>query len=179
MQEHRVIEKVLDATERMLWSGTTDRDFLTRALDFFRNYADRCHHAKEEGELFPVLETLGVPRQGGPIGCMLQEHDEGRHLLGVVADNLEAAQRGDRTATHNLHQAARRYVAMLRQHIQKEDNVLFVMADQLLGPDEQQQMLEAFDRAQRSDDGVARHERYESLAEELFQWEFAPASGKR
>ena len=173
--EHRVIEKVLDATERALWNDLIDRSFFEKALDFFRNFADGCHHAKEEDELFPVLETSGIPREGGPIGCMLKEHEEGRYLVRIITDNLDEAVEGDPEALHTLRKAATYYVALLREHIQKEDNVLFVLADQVLGPEEQKLMLTAFDRAERSNNNVGKHERYVALADELSQRALATA----
>ena len=170
--EHRVIEKVLDATERALRNGFIDRSFFEKALDFFRNFADGCHHAKEEDELFPALEKSGIPREGGPIGCMLKEHEEGRSFVRIIAHNLEAAAGGHHSAVGAVREAAASYVELLRQHIQKEDNVLFVMADQALGLDEQKLMLAAFDRAERSNGNCGKHGRYVALADELSQWAF-------
>lgn len=171
--EHRVIEKVLDATKRALRHTSIDRSFFEKALDFLRNFADGCHHAKEEDELFPALEKSGIPRDGGPIGCMLKEHEEGRSFVRTIADNLEAAAGGNRVAEGVLRQAAEGYVELLREHIQKEDNVLFVLADQALGPDEQKLLLAAFDLAERSNGNCRKHEQYVALADELSQWTFS------
>jgi hemerythrin-like domain-containing protein len=165
--EHRVIERGLDAMERQLTQSTIDREFFLKALDFFRSFADRCHHAKEEGELFPVLESAGVPRDGGPIGCMLAEHEQGRRLVGVMADHLDAAAEGDKVAEDTLRRAAANYIGLLRQHIQKEDHVLFVMADQIIGPEEQKLLLSVFDRAEQSNGNLGKHERYTAVADEL------------
>jgi len=167
--EHRVIEKVLDAAERRLRSAEVDRDFFLQALDFFQNFADGCHHAKEEDELFPVLEGAGIPQDGGPIEGLLRERQQGRYLLGLVRDNLDAASTGNKVAEMNLKLAATQYIAMLRQHIIKEDDVLFVMADHVLGPEEQKLMLDAFERAERKNGKAEKHERYLALAEELAQ----------
>jgi len=171
--EHRVIEKVLDAMERQLPREPIDREFFRQAIEFLRNFADGCHHAKEEVELFPVLESAGIPREGGPIGCMLHEHAQGRLLIGVIADNLDAAAHGDAAAAQDLHRAAAAYIDLLRQHIAKEDNVLFVLADEALGPQEQRLMREAFDRADRSQGCSTQHQHYVELAEELSQHSLA------
>lgn len=86
MTEHRAIERmlaVLDAAGGRLEAGERVRpDLLREAVDFVRNFADRCHHGKEEDNLFPRLEELGVRREGGPLGVMLFEHDEGRAFIG-------------------------------------------------------------------------------------------------
>lgn len=167
MQEHRVIETVLDAIEHVLARGSIEQSFFEKAVDFFRNFADGCHHAKEEDALFPVLERAGVPREGGPIGCMLAEHELGRRLLKQVADNLGAACRGNGGAERTLRRAAGEYVVMLRQHIAKEDNVLFVMADNALNTDEQQAVASAMVQMEQHGDDPEKHERYVRLAKEL------------
>lgn len=164
--EHRVIEKVLDALERRLHSPI-DLDFYRQSLDFLRNFADGCHHAKEERELFPILESAGIPRDGGPIGCMLNEHEEGRALIRAIAGHLDAAVAGDETAAGEVRRATKGYIALLRAHIFKEDNVLFVMAEQALGPQEQELMRDAFLRSDGSNGCSTRHGHFVALADEL------------
>jgi hemerythrin-like domain-containing protein len=171
MEEHRVIERVLDAVERMLDARTVDAAFLDRALDFFRNFADGCHHAKEETALFPALERAGIPRLGGPVGVMLDEHVEGRRLLGIVAENLALAE-ADIRAADRVRGAARAYVDLLRQHIQKEDNVLFAIADQALDPTVQREVLDAFDALESREGEEDKHERCLNLAHDLETWSF-------
>ena len=113
-----------------------DLAYFLEALDFFRHFADGCHHAKEENLLFPLLQERGMPAQGGPICCMLAEHDEGRGYLKAVRENLEAANLGSADAQRTIYRNAGAYIQMLRQHIQKEDNVLFRMAVKMLEPDD-------------------------------------------
>ena len=76
--EHRVIEQVLNCLEKMAAqaekTGTLDKVSATDAVNFFRTFADQCHHGKEEAHLFPAMEAKGFPRQGGPTGVMLHEH---------------------------------------------------------------------------------------------------------
>lgn len=173
MEEHRVIERVLDALEaRLACDDAVDREFIAQALDFFRNFADGCHHHKEEDELFPVLESAGIPRDGGPIGCMLEEHQEGRRLIRRIAEHLDAAATGDPRAEAVVRSAAADYIRMLRQHIQKEDNILFRWVDDVLGDEEQHLMIEAFDRAEQSNGNVGKHERYLHIADDLYRRAF-------
>src|SRR5262245_60786760 len=93
MDEHRVIEQVLNCLEKLAdrceAGETLDNTSASEALPFFRNFADRCHHGKEEGHLFPLLEARGFSRQGGPTGVMLHEHEEGRGLLTAMARAVE------------------------------------------------------------------------------------------
>jgi len=138
--EHRVIQNMLDQLEeetRGIAAGRPlSRDFFDQALDFFRNFADGCHHAKEENLLFPRMKERGVPEAGGPIGVMLAEHRQGRAYLKGIRENLDAAAGGEEPARQIVLANASGYIAMLRAHIQKEDNILFRMARMVLEPDD-------------------------------------------
>jgi hemerythrin-like domain-containing protein len=93
-------------------------------------------------------------------------------LLATIEANLDGAERREPGAVATIRRAVADYIGLLRQHIEKEDQVLFVMADRLLGPHEQELMLKAFDRAEHENGNAGKHERYLALAEELANWEF-------
>ena len=173
MTEHRAIERmlaVLEAASGRLEAGDRVRPGLFReAADFVRNFADRCHHGKEEDNLFPRLEELGVPREGGPLGVMLFEHDEGRAYIGAIADAVDAYELGDEAAARTIAGNARGYVGLLRGHIQKEEGVLFPMADQVLSADDQRSLEESFERIETQVMGGGAHERYHKMLARLEQ----------
>ena len=106
-------------------------------LDWFRGFADARHHAKEENALFPAMIKAGVPTRGGPVDVMLEEHEDGRMLLAAMAAGPAAA----RAAT------ARRYVHLLREHIDKENGILFPLADAVLDGAAQAALLREFAQA--------------------------------
>ena len=170
MSEHRTIERVLSAVEARLADsagGPFPHEFLTQALDFFRNFADGCHHAKEEELLFPLLEQRGIPREHGPIGCMLKEHVQGRSYLATVRANLDAARDGSPEAVTAVCGAAAGYIGMLRQHIHKEDNVLFQMAIRALSPDDVTELAAGFVEPSNPRLSPETRERYARLADTL------------
>lgn len=165
MDEHRVIEQVLNCLEKLAdrreAGAALDSASALEALAFFRNFADRCHHGKEEGHLFPLLEARGFRRQGGPTGVMLHEHEEGRGLLAAMA---RAVERGtpDEFVRH-----ARAYVRLLREHIQKEDHCLFPMAAGILSGSDDESLAQRFEHVESADMGDGMHERYLELANTL------------
>ena len=167
MQEHRVIEKVLNALEsaadRLEAGETVHMDFFLKAADFIRNYADGTHHQKEEGILFTSLEGHGFPKDADPVSVFMDEHVEGRRLTKGMVECAERISAGDNSAKSQLASHARDYVALLREHIQKEDNVLFPIADDVLAG-EGTQLLKDFNRA---DDERGTGEKYLKVAEEL------------
>ena len=157
MNEHRVIEQVLSALEE-----AADREvpisFYEGVADFVANFADGCHHDKEETLLFASLEKHGVPRGAGPIGVMLHEHEVGRSCMKRLAVAISAS---DCAAARK---AAGDYTDLLRQHIQKEDNVLYPMAREILPADEIESLAHRFGEVEASRDDTAQ---YRDLAARL------------
>jgi len=167
--EHRLIKKVLDWGEseiaRIDKGQPPDVAKLIQAVDFVRNFADRVHHAKEEGLLFSRLNQRGMPSQGGPIAAMLHEHELGRAYIRGLADALDGAGRGESGALQALRDNLGGYIGLLRAHIDKEDHVLYPMAERLLSREDQDWLLGEFDRLEKADGGISR--KYGRLAEEI------------
>jgi hypothetical protein len=119
-----VILKVLDcfdiALQRARTSGAVSREVFEPFVDFFRGFADKCHHCKEEDRLFPCLEEKGIPREGGPIGVMLLEHQQGRQRVRTIADELESADAGDAVAIEAVLDQGQKFLELLRGHIDKK-----------------------------------------------------------
>jgi hemerythrin-like domain-containing protein len=165
MDEHRVIEQVLNCLEKLadhcLAGEMLDGLSVMEALDFLSVFADRCHHGKEEAHLFPLLEARGLGRGGGPTGVMLHEHDEGRRLVAAmrqaVADD----------APRDFQRYARAYVRLLREHIRKEDQCLFPMAARILSGSDAESLAQRFERIEHAEMGEGTHEHYLELANNL------------
>jgi len=169
--EHRAIERmlaILETAAARLEQGERVRpDVFRQGVDFVRNFADRCHHGKEEQNLFPRMEARGVPREGGPIGVMLFEHELGRAFAGAIAGAIDAYEADGQAAARVIAENARGYVDLLRQHIMKEDNVLFPMADRVLSAADQAELDERFEQIETERMGPDTHERYHRLLDNL------------
>jgi hemerythrin-like domain-containing protein len=166
--EHRVIERVLAALERLTEKPATESlELWKTALDFIRHFADQCHHFKEEKVLFPAMEAHGIPNEGGPIGMMLLEHEEGRSYVRAMFDALSKIAADDQNAQAALFQNAKQYLRLLREHIQKEDDILFRMADEVIPDNEQRQLLKNFEAHEAEEMGAGVHEKYLQIAAEL------------
>lgn len=133
MAEHRNIERVLGALEvyasRVQSGSLTDRKSLAQFVEFISEYADDNHHAKEENILFKAMGLAGFPTHAGPVGVMLHEHDLGRQYVGQLAAQVEGEGAWDDDARAIVVNAARGFSSLLRQHITKEDNILYPMAE--------------------------------------------------
>ena len=168
--EHTVIWKVLDCLEALAQQPASKSfDAVTAAdiLDFLGQFADRCHHGKEEHCLFTALNALGMPSHVGPIAVMLNEHVEGRDAISRMRAELPGCRAGNADALATFKKHANRYVALLRDHIDKENEVLFPMADSMLDAEGQKQVLAAYERVEKHDLGEGTHERYLALADDI------------
>lgn len=161
---------VLESVAQRLEAAERVRAGLFReAMDFVRNHADRNHHGKEEANLFPRLEERGVPNEDGPLGVMLHEHDLGRGFIQTIEGAIDAYERGDEAAAQLIAENVRSYVQLLTEHIWKEENVLFQMADQVLSEDDQQELAERFERVEADVLGPDALKRYTHMLERAEQ----------
>lgn len=169
--EHGGILRMLGILQAIIRKMNSQENFpkdrIEHIMEFLKVFADKCHHGKEEEFLFPALEDAGVPREGGPIGVMLQEHQTGRELVGKMDASIDGLGTGRIDGESTFKEAAETYIELLRQHIDKENNVLFPMADQRLSQERQHQMSEQFERLERERIGEGRHETFHKLLEDL------------
>ena len=171
MEEHRIIERAIRLLQKVAVSidsgAKVDTKILAELVDFIRNFADRCHHGKEEKILFQRFSEYGIPVEGGPIGVMLFEHDEGRKLVRAMAEALSKIEEGNWSQSRIFSANAKDYAQLLTQHIYKEDNILYPMGGRLLSEDDRDQIVRRFEAVEREDMGEGVHERYLNLIGEL------------
>jgi hemerythrin-like domain-containing protein len=169
--EHRVIEQVLDCLERIIAeaqaNGKLDAASARDAVSFFRTFADQCHHGKEEVHLFPAMEAKGFPRDGGPTGVMLAEHESGRACVRAMSEAIDAAAQGDGAALRRFAEAGAGFIGLLRQHIEKEDHCLFSMANEVLSDEDQAGLMAKFEKTEAEHMGHGTHEKFLAVAAAL------------
>ncbi len=160
----RLLDKVGEALEA---ESDEAPEHLEQLLEFLKGFVDRCHHGKEEDVLFPELERRGVQMTGGPIGVMLAEHEAGRGRIRGMTEGLARVRAGNRSAVGEIREHARAYSVLLQGHIQKENAVLFPMADRLLPEDVAARVLEQFEAIERDRVGEGKHEAYHQMLHQL------------
>jgi len=167
--EHELVVMVVEAMEREVASiERTDRvntDRVANMVDFTRNFTDGCHHNKEEKLLFPLLEQRD-PAAGGPVSVMLSEHEAGREAVRAITGALPAVA-DDPAARKTVAENLGLYAQLLRLHIDKENNVLFPLAERILGDLDKKRLRDEFERVEEEETGVGVHERYHAMAHVL------------
>jgi len=165
-KEHENILKIAGALNKecdLVEKGKEiDKEFFSKVIDFIRDYADKFHHAKEEDILFKEfikkVESNNSCVHCNPVEQMLVEHNEGRNFVKGMKEGLE---KNDKNV---LIENARGYVNLIREHIFKEDNILYPMADEAISDEVEKSMLEKFKKInteKRKD-----VEKYEKLSRE-------------
>jgi len=133
-KEHEAILYVLQILDKMMETDSRDAENLLHyygeVVYFLKIFADKCHHGKEENYLFKELVNKGIPDEGGPVGVMLQEHAQGRDYIAQMSRGF------DEKNIAEFHIVAVLYRNLLRHHIEKENNVLFMMADKVINEQE-------------------------------------------
>lgn len=171
MNEHRLIEQILGSLETFainLPNGADgDRGTVKDFADFLGNFADKCHHGKEEDRLFVAMNAHGFPKDFGPVAVMLADHVEGRGHVKALREIGSGSgpmmgEESDAVVTHS-----HAYVSLLRAHIMKEDNILYPMAIQAIPAEEMAALSSSFDDFERKVMGEGEHERFQSLAQAL------------
>ena len=160
--------RILEAVSQKIQQGDRiDPDNLDKIVEFLSVFADKCHHGKEEDFLFPTLEASGIPRKGGPIGVMLEEHEMGRSLIAKLKESANLYRSGNEKSPGSFASTADGYIELLRQHISKENNVLFPMADRMLDPSKDAELFTSFEKLEKDRIGEGKHEEFHSLLKQL------------
>jgi len=144
----------------------TNIDALNNVVGFFRVFVDENHHAKEETALFPVLERHGVSIEGCTIQNLMSEHERGREIMRTLADALIEYKRGDSMVSPKICTALRGTVDLYKDHIWRENILLFPAAEKVLQKSEQRDVTKAFGVIDESF-GTGFRAKYEGLVDAL------------
>ncbi len=131
--------------------------------DFFHNFADRCHHAKEDRFYFPTGRFHAGAQVRDLVLELQNEHVYGTAIIQVLGHALQAEQ-PDR---HLIADRLEAYARMVRVHIRKENQQLFPVIDARLPSEAAAALMAGFTRIERHELGEGFHQRYKALAREL------------
>jgi hemerythrin-like domain-containing protein len=168
MIEHRLIERMVRLLERQLKEATetsqVNTNLISTGVDFFRTYADKTHHGKEENILFRELSAKHLSDEHKEMmELLIQEHIFARQSVGRLSDAnrhyIEGYDRALEQIVYELGQLVKFYPL----HIEKEDKHFFIPVMEYFSQAEQQNMLEKFWEFDRK----MIHEKYKRTVEEL------------
>jgi DUF438 domain-containing protein len=171
LRDHETSEKVFEAgAKAFAASGGPDRRVVSQLLAYFTEYVDGCHNKKEENHLFPLIEQRGIPRDGGPLAVMLQEHQQSRDLLArlvLLAEDFVAGRTED---PGDLHAVYTEYTELLKNHFWKENDILYPMARRVMSDNDGAIVVKGIEAAEAAL-GEGTRDRYYSLAQQIIESE--------
>jgi hemerythrin-like domain-containing protein len=154
----RVLEKICAQIEK---GEVVADEHLRQAVIFIREFADQCHHGKEENLLFPAMRENNIPEEIPLIDVLIEEHKTGRNFARGMAEAIKAKD------SARFSENARGYISLLDQHIDKENKILFPMADRSLSEEKQKILEEGFEDVEKNVIGEGRHEELHKIIHEL------------
>jgi hemerythrin-like domain-containing protein len=149
MSEHRLIEQMVSLvqkeTERIAATGRMEPNFVAAAVDFFRTYADRYHHGKEEGILFKELSNKKLSDTHHKLMReLIDEHAFARKTVNSLESLKEKYVAGTTETQKDILELMSTLTELYPNHIRKEDTQFFFPSMEYLTQQEQEDMLHKF-----------------------------------
>ncbi len=168
MWEHRLIERLVkllgSALSDMKQTSKANSEFLTVVTDFFRTYADRTHHGKEEDILFRELEKKPLSAEHKKImGELIEQHMRARKLVTSLIDANQKYKQGNQGSLKDILEPLTELVNFYPAHIEIEDKHFFFPVLDYFTPQEQDTMLQEFWEFDRK----LIHEKYQKIVDGL------------
>jgi len=170
-KEHGIIMKMFAVLQSI--GGMIDRydavmeAHLEQIMEFLTVFVDRCHHGKEEEILFPELVASKIPDEGEMVRVLVSEHLAGREIMEEMRRALDRLKQNIDEASPEFADVSSRYVNLFRQHIRRENGILFPVANERLSPDRQEQISKGFQKMENEKIGQGRYEAFHRLIEKL------------
>jgi hemerythrin-like domain-containing protein len=142
--DHVFILRLTDVMLSMVEKQSVESNHFELVVNLIRKFADGLHHAKEEDLLFPLLGEKGFSPEQGPVAVMLNEHKQGRNFVKKASEAIQEFKNGNSNALQSIYENLSGYAFLLQNHIGKENNILFRMADQVFSDEEQEELLIQF-----------------------------------
>lgn len=167
MHEHETMLLALNVLETIIQrfedSPEGYAEDISGLLLFFYEFADECHHKKEEGIFIPVMEKYGMARYNGPVGDIIKEHALGRKLIKEMMELLEHL--NDETIP--FEEAAETFISLIRNHITKEHTSLFPMAESRIPAADLDKVNDDFEDFEQKIVGKGHHEKLRKMIDEF------------
>ena len=165
--DHVQILRLIEVMERITQSANPNVEHMETIVKVIREFADGLHHAKEEQLLFPLMVQKGFSNETGPVAVMLHDHVEGRNFVKGIAEKISMYKQSETSALKAIYSNMLGYADLLKNHIGKENKVLFRLADNAFTLAEQESLLLDFTKVENKRESGQRKEDYVLLIDNL------------
>jgi hemerythrin-like domain-containing protein len=141
----RAIELIKKQTAQIETNKALDPNFIVTTVDFFRTYADRFHHGKEEGLLFKALSQRQLSEPDHKMmNELIMEHAFARRTITSLQESKENYLLGKNEALKDVLEALNKLIKLYPQHIEKENKQFFYPSMTYFSEQEQKDMYTNF-----------------------------------
>ncbi len=155
--DHVHILRLTEVIMAMVENRSNEIGHFELVVELIRKFADGLHHAKEEDLLFPLLGEKGFSPEMGPVAVMLNEHTRGRNFVRGALEGIEEFKSGKQGELQSIYENLGNYAILLQNHIDKENNILFPMTDQVFSDEEQRRLLVQFGEVENRAEAEFNH----------------------
>ncbi len=166
MDDHGLIEKALIIIEREADKGTKMNVRSVKSLiEILHDFGEQCHNMREEKAYFPLLLERGLPPKG-PVSVMIQEHEQERAFIGDIKNKIEEFE-DKGSLSGDFSDTVHQYSELRKNHIWKENDILFPMGKKILKPEDNDYLMKEFDKIEEESVGIGSFERYKIMVDML------------
>lgn len=169
MFEHKAITLMLSVMSNISASIKDKKVFYTndveKIVDFLSVYVDKCHRNKEESVFYPALLLSKNPFKN--IGLIINEHKIGKGYLDEIMCCVVSCKLGSSFSCERIADCMINYVELIQNHIQKEENEYFPLANKALTEEAQSEMSKQFKLINDEFVGMDIHTRYDELLKSM------------
>jgi hemerythrin-like domain-containing protein len=148
--EHGLIRQFLENLDEALKKLEIDqrptREFFDKAIQFVKLFPEGYHHHKEELVMFVQVAQKHAGEFDGEIEALRHQHEVARNYISNLALALNGYEEGAQVQTDQVIENTAAYVALMRNHIHKEDHKFFPMVEEVLTPEETDALMAEFDK---------------------------------
>ena len=160
----RILEKM---NEKITGGASIATEDLNNGIGFLKEFADKCHHGKEESLLFPAIKENNIPKEVELVDVLTSEHTEGRGYIKNMTEAIKIKESNPAEFAEIFPDNSQKYIALLDQHIDKENNDLFPEVRQSLSADQLKELEKGFENVEKNIIGEGRHKELHTMVHQL------------
>jgi hemerythrin-like domain-containing protein len=168
--EHKDILELLGIMSRISKNIISNEVFYTsdieEIIDFLKHFIEKSHHKKEE-IFYPILSGVDNLKDKEELSVMLYEHVLSRNYLKDINSCVINCKIGNSFSQDLLAESMMKYVVLIKNHINKEEKIIFPMADKILNETQQREVFSQFEKIEHKIVEHDFHGHYHRLLDKL------------
>ena len=168
--EHKDIIELLNIMNKIAENIKSNNVFYTKdvedIIDYLKHFIELSHNVKEK-IFYPALELSGIPIENESISIMLYEHALAQNYLNEISSSVENCKIGNDFSGEMLADNLNKYVVLIKNHIHKEEKIIFPIAIKELSEEKQKEIYKQFKEIEEKIVSTGINKYYHKLLKKL------------